>query len=179
MQRILLALFVLLILAVPGQAGGDWPLGKFRLINSAGFVQQDGVRTPIRTEGTTATAHIGTDDAGNLVVEINGTQIQLFRLERGLAALKWNADETALLHDVDIQALFGSNAGEEVPAWGASIAWPGAGEVQMVLLPLGKNAYTGFLISRPGSKTVVRQMEFRQDFGPSNRPQTASNSTIR
>lgn len=107
---------------------------------------------------------------GGLRVDVNGTRFDLYPLEDGLAALEWNADGTSLLHAIDIQALFGKTGGEDVPAWGADLAWPGAGKVQMVLLPLGDGAYAGFLISRPGNRTVVRQMEFRQVAERSNRP---------
>lgn len=161
---------MLVLLAGPVQAAGTPPLGGFKVVNTGGFVQTGETRSPLEADVAIVTARIEPSENDGLTVLINGVEIRLFRLEQGLGALEWNAGGTALLHSADILALFGTSDEAEVPAWGANLDWPGAGPVQMILLPLGETAYTGFLISRPGKKTVVRQMEFRQVFGPSNRP---------
>jgi len=146
------------------------PGGRFQAVNTQGFFERDGERIALKQDFTVGTVELEAQEDTSVLLTINGTEIRLFRLENGLAELKWNAAETALLHDTDIQALFYTAETNNVPAWGAEIAWPGQGRVQMVLLPLGAEAWTGFLISHPGSGTVVRQMEFRKVFGPANRP---------
>lgn len=151
-------------------AASDWPLGTFEVRNTAGFVQEGDVRRTIDVDRNAGTAEIAGTEGDGLSVKIGGTRIHLFRIENGLASIEWDASGTNLLHGVDIQALLGKETPQNVPGWGARLAWPGAGSVQMVLLPLRQNAYTGFLISRPAGRIVVRQMEFRKVSGPSNRP---------
>lgn len=170
MTRLLVILLVVFSFALPLKAETDAPRGAFRVVNTDGFVQHGEDRTPLAVDTAVGTARIEHQDDGGLSLTINGTLIELFALENGLAALQWNADGTSLLHAVDIQAFQDKASSKDVPAWGADLVWPGIGKVQLVLLPLGANAYTGFLISHPGSKTVVRQMEFRKAFGPTNRP---------
>jgi len=167
---VLLAFF---FLTPPLRAESDFPLGTFQVVNSAGFVERDGVRTALELDQETGVATIGRQEDGTLVLEINKTQISLFPVANGLEALNWDAEATALLHDVDIQDLLGKSDRTEIPAWGANVSWPGNGTVQIVLLPLGPDALTGFLISHPNDRTVVRQMEFRQVFGPANRRENA------
>lgn len=173
--RTLATILALVFLSMPLQAGNRLPVGEFQVINSAGFVQEDGNREPLATDRGVGAARISRD-ADSLIVEINGSAIRLFVLENGLASLEWDAEDTALLHSRDIQAFNRGKAPDEIPAWGAELIWPGSGSVQMVLLPLGTSAYTGFLISHPQDRTVVRQMEFRQVFGPANRPQLSASS---
>ncbi|MCK7612158.1 hypothetical protein [Roseibium sediminicola] len=170
MFKLLATLFFLICLTPPLMAAAEAPHGAFKVVNTEGFVQEDGRRTPLPVDTAIATVSIVHQENGGLSLTVNGTQIDLFPLENGLAALQWNADGTSLLHAVDIQAFQDKANSKDVPAWGADLAWPGMGMVRLVLLPLGANAYTGFLISHPGSKTVVRQMEFRKAFGPANRP---------
>ncbi|WP_157738777.1 hypothetical protein [Labrenzia sp. VG12] len=170
MSKLLAMIFMVFCLAAPLRAEEIVPAGTYRVVNTEGFSQKDGVRTALERDHTVGTAIIAPQGDNSLLLEINGSALRLFPLERGLAGLEWNAEDTALLHGKDIQALLDKASREEVPAWGADIAWPRHGQVQLVLFPLGERALTGFLISRPGSKTVVRQMEFRQVFGPSNRP---------
>lgn len=161
---------VVLCLAAPVAAADSLAYGSFKAINTGGFVQSGETRKPLDQDTGVGTARIEPSDTGGLTLTVNGALIELFRLEGGLAALEWDAGGTVLLHSIDIQALFGKGEAADVPAWGAALEWPGMGPVQFVVLPLGATAYTGFLISRPGNSTVVRQMEFRKIIGPSNRP---------
>jgi hypothetical protein len=167
--RILVIFYALLLLATPVQAN-DLPVGKFKVLNTAGFVQEHGIRKPLERDSKTGMAEIVHEQDNSLIVTIGGTDIQLFPMENGLAALEWNASDTTLLHGIDIEALNNKTKRNEIPAWGAELPWQNMGKVQLALLPLGETAYTGFLISHPKDKTVVRQMEFRQVFGPANRP---------
>lgn len=176
MPRLFAALLAVIFFAAPLQAGSDHPVGEFRVINSSGFVEKDGVRQDLETDRTVAIANISRDTEDNVIVAINGSTIRLHTLKNGLDALEWNARATAMLHKADIQALMNDRAPADIPAWGAELDWPGLGPVQMVLLPFGFSAYTGFLISHPGDQTVVREMEFRQIFGPADRPQLSANS---
>lgn len=174
MFKLLATLTFLICLAQPLTAETDAPQGAFKVVNTEGFVQENGMRTPLPVDTASATVSIVHQEDGGLSLTINGTLIELFALENGLAALQWNADGTSLLHAIDIQAFQDKSDRKDVPAWGADLVWPGVGKAQLVLLPLGANAYTGFLISRPGNRTVVRQMEFRKAFGPANRPDTGA-----
>jgi hypothetical protein len=171
-------LFVFFASVLPLQAEVTAPLGIFKVVNTEGFVQRNGERMALETDMSEGTALIERDAEDRLNVEINGALLTLFPLDRGLAALTWNANGTALLHDVDVRALFGKDDPAEVPAWGAELDWPGSGPVQLVLLPLGDRAYMAFLISHPNDKTVVRQMEFRQFYGPSDRPEFSTSSSL-
>lgn len=166
------------LLSTPLVAGEEPPVGTFKMVNTNGFVETVEGRTPLAPDTDVATVLIERTAGDGLNVLINGSEIHLFRLEDGLAALQWNANGTSLLHSADIVALFGKSSPHDVPAWGADLDWPGAGAVQLVVLPLGQAAYTGFLISRPAHKTVVRQMEFRQVFGPSSRPNSPGAATV-
>ena len=170
MSKSISSLLVFFLLVLTSAAAGDVALGLFKVVNTEGFVEQDGARQPLKGDMDEGTAHIERDIDGSLKVDINGTDLRLFPVERGLAALAWNSGGTDLLHGIDIQALFGTENPAEVPAWGANLEWPGSGSVQLVLLPLDEKAYAGFLISHPGDKTVVRQMEFRQPYGHFDRP---------
>ncbi|KZM48585.1 hypothetical protein [Labrenzia sp. OB1] len=176
MPRLFAAFLAVVLLAAPLQAGNDHPVGEFRVINSSGFVEKDGVREELQTDRTVAIARISRDTDDSIIVEINGSTIRLHTLKDGLAALDWNARGTAMLHKADIQALMNDRAPADIPAWGSELDWPGLGPVQMVLLPFGLSAYTGFLVSYPGDKTVVREMVFQQVFGPVDRPRVSANS---
>ena len=167
-----LLVYFALITAVHAQS--EIPLGKFRLLNTDGFIEQGGIRTPLNSDPTTATVELteGNDDTLNLL--INGADLVLFKLPDGLATLTWDAHNSTLLQGIDLQALSNGKPAKDIPAWGANVAWPGLGEVQIVILPLSDNANTGFLVSHPDNRTVVRQMEFRKIFGPKGRPATSS-----
>ncbi|GAB2182947.1 hypothetical protein [Roseibium sp. LAB1] len=178
MSRTLISLLVFLASVLPLHAENGVSVGIFKVVNTEGFIQSNGERTALETDLSEGTALIARDSANRLKVEINGAILDLFPLEQGLAALTWDADGTDLLHDIDIQALFGKDRPQDVPAWGADLIWPGSGNVRFVLLPLGERAYTAFLISHPNNKTVVRQMEFRQSFGPSDRPEISFSSSM-
>lgn len=185
MSRLRAQFLAFFLFATPLHAGTEPPVGTFKMVNTNGFVETGAGRKPLAPDTGTATVLIeksgpdgadGPDGQIDLNVLINGSEIRLFRLKDGLAALEWNPDGTSLLHSADILALFDETDLRDVPAWGANLEWPGAGEVQLVMLPLGRTGYTGFLISRPEQKTVVRQMEFRQVFGPSHRPDGSQGS---
>ncbi|POF31490.1 hypothetical protein [Roseibium marinum] len=178
MLRLFAAFLAVVFFAVPLQAGNDYPVGEFRVINSTGFVEMDGIRQELETDRTVATARIARDPDDSVTVMINGSTIRLHPLKNGLASVEWNARGTAMLHKADIQALMNDRAPGEIPAWGAELVWPDLGPVQMVLLPFGFTAYTGFLVSHPGKKTVVREMEFQQVFGPTDRPRLSANSHV-
>lgn len=166
----LFAILCTLLLLAGSLHASEPPVGKFKVFNTAGFVQEQGNRRALAADPNGGTAEILRKPDNSLIVTIAGTEIQLFPLADGLGSLDWNALGTSLLHGVDIEALNNKTDQRDVPAWGADLAWPGMGKVQLALLPLGATAYTGFLISHPEDKVVVRQMEFRQVFGPSNRP---------
>lgn len=178
MFKYLAALLAFLAAAAPLHADDTFPLGRFLVINSAGFIQKDGARQTLPADEKTGTAVLSRLDDGNLELEINATRIVLYPVENGLAALQWDAQGTALLHDIDIQALIRENDRHEIPVWGAELEWPQAGPVKLVLLPLGADAVTGFLVSHPGDLTVVRQMEFQQVFGPEGRPQVSADARM-
>ncbi|PVB60933.1 hypothetical protein [Labrenzia sp. 011] len=176
MLRRVAVFLAFVFLSAPIQAANDYPLGEFRVINSSGFVETDGVRRDLPADRTVAIASIARDSDDSVIVAINGSTIRLHPLKNGLAALEWNARGTAMLHKSDIVSLLEERAPAQIPVWGAELAWPALGPVQMVLLPFGFSAYTGFLISHPDNRTVVREMEFRQVFGPAGRPQFSANS---
>lgn len=173
-MRYLLILGLCLMVLSGLKAQETLPMGKFRTMNTDGFVEHNGVRTPLKRDTSVGSAIITPEETGDLMLDINGTEIRLFKLPKGLATLTWDAENSTLLEGIDIQALSNGKSADEVPAWGANVAWPGQGNVQIVILPLGPSANTGFLVSKPGEKTVVRQMEFRKVFGPSNRPGAGS-----
>lgn len=129
---------------------------------------------PDTETGTVSVRQNGSDD---LLLSINGSDLKLYRIDNGLAALAWNSDGSFLLDYADILDLSTKLSAEDIPAWGAEIFWPGLGKVRMVILPLRENAYTGFLISRPSGNLIVRQMELRKLTGPLNRPGPASPTT--
>lgn len=176
MSRILTILLFALFFAAPASAGSEFPLGDFQVINSGGFLQRDGIRQELEADRNIGTASLTRDPEGALSLAINGSTLRLFPLQNGLASLDWDAEGTALLHSDDIEAFLDGRTADAIPAWGADLIWPGSGDVRLVLFPLGVQAYTGFLISHPNEKTVVRQMEFRQVFGPGNRPHLSANS---
>lgn len=169
-MRIILSVIALFFLAALANAAGEMPLGSFQIINSAGFVERNGARTPLESDVETAQVRLQRNDAGALILTISDTDIILYEIENGLGSLTWNAGNSSLLHHTDILDLSGYDSAENVPAWGANLDWPDLGDVQLVLLPLRKNAYVGFLISHPDNSTVVRQMEVRKIPGPPNRP---------
>ncbi|MEP2705933.1 MAG: hypothetical protein ABJQ71_10475 [Roseibium sp.] len=170
MLRALCSFLALFILTTGLHAQDKLPLGKFELLNTDGFVEQDGVRTPLKRDPGTASAVLSPSGSEDIMLEINGSEIVLYKLPNGLATLTWDSSNSSLLHGIDIEALSDGKPAEDIPAWGANVAWPGLGNAQIVILPLGDNASTGFLVSKPGPKTVVRQMEFRKVFGPKGRP---------
>lgn len=177
MFKFIAAVVAFLASAVPLHAEVPFPLGTFQVVNTAGFIQKNGERTQLPADEKTGTATLSDLGDGKLALDINGARIVLFPVKNGLAALEWDAQGTALLHDIDIQALIRENDRHEIPVWGAKLDWPQEGSVEMVLLPLGDDAVTGFLVSHPKDLTVVRQMEFHQVFGPEGRPQISADAS--
>lgn len=169
-MRTFLSFVVLLFLTTTLHASDALPLGQFKVINTAGFIEREGSRTALSVDLNTANATLRSSKDRDLTLSINGAEIVLYEIENGLAALTWKASGAPLLDAADILDLSTLNSAKDVPAWGANVEWPSLGTVQLVLLPLRQNAYTGFLVSHPGESTVVRQMEFRKAFGPLNRP---------
>ncbi|WP_305988594.1 hypothetical protein [Roseibium sp. MMSF_3544] len=170
MPRLISIFASLILLAVTQTTAQELPTGEFSVVNTTGFVEQNGSRQPLLPDRKSGLVTMVLDPDHNLNVSINGTQFRLFPLEGGLAGLSWNASDTELLHGIDIEALNAPEKLEAIPAWGADIVWPQLGLARFVLLPLGPAAYTGFLVSYPEGKTVVRQMEFRRNSGPLDRP---------
>ncbi|EEE43322.2 hypothetical protein SADFL11_608 [Roseibium alexandrii DFL-11] len=169
-MRLFLSLVLIWMLSGTALADTMQPLGRFHVINTAGFIERDGNRAPLASDLETGELTLYRNVVGNLVLTISETDIELFEVENGLAGLTWNSGNSSLLEAADILDLSPHTLPEQVQAWGADVTWPGQGEVQLVLLPLGENAYSSFLISHPGSSTVVRQMELRKVSGPPNRP---------
>ncbi|WP_029061845.1 hypothetical protein [Labrenzia sp. DG1229] len=170
MARHFATILAFLFLVIPTSAEPELPRGQFNIINTAAFMELAGTRTAIDTGLRGGKVDIDFPADGSLVLTLGGTRIDLFPLEAGLAGLAWDADGTSLLHGIDIEAMNPSRSPQDIPSWGAELAWPGLGLVRLVMMPFGNSAYAGLLISYPGNRTVVRQMEFRQVFGPENRP---------
>ena len=170
MTRHIAAILAILCTIVTANAETEFPEGEFQVINTAAFKQQEGVRTPLNTGSRTGNAEIEIRTDGSFELGINGTRIVLFPFETGLAGLAWDAQGSSLMEEMDIEALNPARSRGDIPVWGAELAWPGLGLTRMVVMPLGPAAYSGILISFPENRTVVRQMEFRQVFGPLNRP---------
>ncbi|SMP33610.1 hypothetical protein SAMN06265374_3784 [Roseibium denhamense] len=168
----------MLVLFVPIFAAeamdGDLRLGTFHMTNTAAFSEREGLRQPLPLGLKSRRVHLSAHDQNSITLTTQDTEFTLFRLENGLENISWDASNTDLLHVPDVLALSPQTTLADVPAWGATIAWPGLGETEMVLIDLGSGRYLGFLISQPAGATVVRQMEFRQLFGPTNRPASPS-----
>ncbi|MBG6158427.1 hypothetical protein IWQ52_004096 [Labrenzia sp. EL_159] len=173
MARHIATILAFLFLVIPTSAQPELPVGQFRIINTAAFMELDGTRTAIDTGLRGGTVDIGFPADGSLILTLGGTRIELFPLEAGLAGLAWDADGTSLLRWSDIEAMNPSWSPRDIPSWGAELAWPGLGLARLVMMPFGNSGYSGLLISYPGNRTVVRQMEFRQVFGPQNRPNSS------
>ena len=169
-MRLLLSLVLIWMLSGSALADTLQPLGTFHVINTAGFIERDGNRVPLASDLETGELTLQKNAVGNLVLTIRETDIELFKVENGLAGLTWNSGNSSLLEAADILDLSHHTLPERVQVWGADVIWPGQGDVQLVLLPLGENAYSGFIISHPGNSTVMRQMELRKVSGPPNRP---------
>ncbi|WP_417688879.1 hypothetical protein [Roseibium sp.] len=145
-------------------------LGDFKIVNTGGFVEENGQRRPMAVDDAMGTVDLAiSDDKSGMTLEINGSRIELFALENGLASFRWDADETNLLHQEDILDVSGKESLEQVHAWAAEIDWPDMGNVTMVLFNYSQKSYGGFLISKPEGRTIVRQMEFHRLTGPRHR----------
>ena len=174
MIRLFAAFLTFLFLTASVFSEEQFLSGKYQVINTAGFLETSNERRPLERDRSVGIAEIRQVTDNRLQIGINGTKLNLFPIENGLAALEWDSTGTGLLHRTDLQALLKTSDRSKIPAWGADIAWPGIETARMVLFPLRTNAYAGFLISQPHGNTIVRQMEFRQVFGPTNRPRMPS-----
>lgn len=170
MKRLAAFFLVLTITLGSVPARAEWAEGAFSMVNTAAFSERNGQRTSLDLERQSAEATIDFQTGDRLGLTIGGTKIVLYPVSGGLAGLTWNPQGVSLLHEKDIKALNHPLMPGEVPAWGADMAWPGLGVARLVLVPLGADAYVGFLISHPQDKKVVRQMEFRRVPGPRDRP---------
>lgn len=170
MTRFAAALLVLAITLGSALARTGFAEGMFSMVNTAAFAEVNGNRTPLGLEQASAEVTIAFYSEDRLILTIGQTDIVLFPVTSGLSGLTWDPQGTGVLHESDVEALNLSQVGENVPAWGADLAWPGLGVARLVLLPLGSDAYAGFLISHPNDTKVVRQMEFRRVLGPRDRP---------
>lgn len=156
-----------LILAGPAGAGD---LGFYQVVNSAGMIKENAGVSTMGTDMDSAQVQFSlAKEDKELTLNINGSSIVLFKLDKGLAALDWSFDGAPLLQREDVLALSGAGTLTEVDTWGASLDWPNLGKATMVLFRVNDVSFAGFLISTPGEKTVVRQMEFHPVSGPRKR----------
>ena len=146
-------------------------VNTYTVVNTGGFTEMDGTRTPIRLQPVDREVTILQANAKRtLLFSIEGSEIVLFRLTDGLSSLEWDSDGTGLLDKADVLAISNKNSLAEIPAWGARLDWPGLGPATMVVFAPTTGAYYGFLISSKNGTRFVRQMEFRPSGGPANRP---------
>ncbi|MBD8890118.1 hypothetical protein [Roseibium litorale] len=139
-------------------------------MNSAGFREIDGTKTPLSKDSAIGVSVMTlSSDGGKLTLSTGETRLTLYRITSGLEGLEWNATGTTLLHREDILSLSQKTSLSDVETWGAAIDWPGAGHAKMVMFRLSDSSFTGFLISTPGASTLVRQMEFHLLSGPRRR----------
>lgn len=170
MTRLATAFLVLAITLGSALARAETAEGVFSMVNTAAFSEVNGTRTPLVLERMSAEVTMAFQSEDRLKLKIGEAELVLFPITSGLKGLTWDPQGAGLLHESDVEALNSSQMPENVPAWGADLAWPGLGVAQLVLLPLGSDAYLGFLISHPNDRKVVRQMEFRRISGPKDRP---------
>ncbi|MEP0456499.1 MAG: hypothetical protein ABJD57_26895 [Roseibium sp.] len=178
MFRPLLALLALVLLVHTTGHSPTWSethrndvaTGTFKIVNTGGFVGEDGIRRALATDTAMGTVKMSpVPGTGDLLLEISGSRMELFAMEKGLSEFFWDPKDTNLLHGSDILDLSAKNSLEDVSAWAARIEWPNLGKVTLVLFNYDPASYGGFLISNPSKKTVVRQMEFHQLHGPRHR----------
>lgn len=170
LTRLATTLLVLVITLWSATARAQFAEGVFSMVNTAAFSELNGTRSALGLERKSAEVTIVFLPEDRLGITIGETDIVLFPITSGLGGLTWNPKGTGLLHESDVEALSLPETTENVPAWGADLAWPGLGVARLVLIPLDSDAYIGFLISHPKDRKVVRQMEFRQISGPRDRP---------
>ncbi|WP_434051603.1 MAG: hypothetical protein RDA78_20270 [Roseibium sp.] len=170
MTRLATVLLALTLSVAASLARADFAEGSFSMVNTAAFSEENGQRTPLQLELESAEVTIAFQPDDRLSLTVGATEITLHPVSSGLDGLRWDPQGIGLLHENDVKALNQPLKSAKVPAWGSDLVWPGLGVARLVLLPLGSDAYAGFLISHPEDRTVVRQMEFRKVPGPRDRP---------
>ena len=170
-------LLLLLLAAAPGAAETPVPnvitLGPYQFVNTAGFsTDAAGKRTEMPTDLGSVEVFVDmTPNRDTLILGFESMRLQLQRLPKGLAALDWSSSSTITLRREDILTLTGKATLEAVETFATRLDWPGIGPATLVMFEAGGGSFAGFLISKPGGRTVVRQMEAHRYFA--SRPRAA------
>lgn len=170
-------LLLLLLAAAPVAAETPVPnvitLGPYQFVNTAGFsTEADGKQTEMPTDLGSVEVFVDmTPDRGTLILGFESMRLQLPRLPKGLAALDWSSSSSITLRRDDILTLTGRESLEAVETFATQLDWPGIGPATLVMFEAGGGSFAGFLISKPGGRTVVRQMEAHRYFA--SRPRAA------
>ena len=148
-------------------------LGPYQVVNTAGFTTDaDGERENLPTDLRSVEVLLDlTRDRTVMVLTLETMRLTLPRLWNGLAAVDWGGSGAITLRREDILTLTGKKALEDVDTFGARIDWPGIGPATLVLFEAGGGSFAGFLVSKPGGRTIVRQMEAHRYFA--SRPRAA------
>ena len=170
-------LLLLLLAAAPVAAETPVPnvitLGPYQFVNTAGFsTDAAGKRTEMPTDLGSVEVFVDmTPNRDTLILGFESMRLQLQRLPKGLAALDWSSSSTITLRREDILTLAGKATLEAVETFATRLDWPGIGPATLVMFEAGGGSFAGFLISKPGGRTVVRQMEAHRYFA--SRPRAA------
>ncbi|MCY1705957.1 hypothetical protein [Pannonibacter sp. SL95] len=170
-------LLLLLLAAAPVAAETPVPnvitLGPYQFVNTAGFsTDAAGKRTEMPTDLGSVEVFVDmTPNRDTLILGFESMRLQLQRLPKGLAALDWSSSSTITLRREDILTLTGKATLEAVETFATRLDWPGIGPATLVMFEAGGGSFAGFLISKPGGRTVVRQMEAHRYFA--SRPRAA------
>ncbi|WP_439530421.1 hypothetical protein [Pannonibacter sp.] len=148
-------------------------LGPYQVVNTAGFATDaDGQREDLPTDLRSVEVLLDlTRDRTVMVLTFETMRLTLPRLWNGLAAVDWGSSGAITLRREDILTLTGKETLEQVDTFGARIDWPGVGPATLVMFEAGGSSFAGFLISKPGGRTIVRQMEAHRYFA--SRPRAA------
>lgn len=175
--RSVLGLLLLLIAAAPVAAQTSDPkiltLGPYQFVNTAGFsTDAEGKRTEMPTDLGSVEVFVDmTSDRKTLILGFENMRLPLERLAKGLAAVDWSSSSSITLRREDILTLTGRETLEAVETFATRLDWPGIGPATLVMFEAGGGSFAGFLISKPGGRTVVRQMEAHRYFA--SRPRAA------
>ncbi|WP_106755313.1 hypothetical protein [Pannonibacter carbonis] len=181
MPRRLAALFVaaVLLMGAGSSARADdqtsdlIALGPYQMVNTAGFTTDaNGQREDLPTDLRSVEVLLDlTRDRTVMVLTFETMRLPLPRLWNGLAAVDWGGSNAITLRREDILTLTGKDTLEDVDTYGAKIDWPDVGPATLVLFEAGGSSFAGFIISKPGGRTIVRQMEAHRYFA--SRPRAA------